>query len=103
MRYRNARLRRKDALWIRTGGRCGYCGEKTEKKLRTRDHIVPRAKGGRTHDDNLIACCQRCNIRKSDFDLHEFRQIYFNGEMFFIEWLEDRPLVALTPDVIAAD
>lgn len=103
MRYRNARIRRKDALWIRTGGRCGYCGGKTKRERRTRDHIVPRMKGGRTVDDNLLACCQQCNQNKADFDLEDFRHFYFDGDLFYVEWLEGAPLVAPAVTAEAAD
>lgn len=82
------RVSRKDALWMRTEGRCAYCGCRPKRDQRTRDHIVPKVKGGRTTRDNLIACCMRCNQNKADFDLEDFRHFYFDGELFFIEWLE---------------
>lgn len=103
MHDRKPRIRRKDALWIRTHGRCGYCGGKTRPERRTRDHIVPRVKGGKTVDANLIACCQQCNQNKADFDLEDFRHFYFGDDLFYVEWLEGVPLVAPMPDVMAAD
>jgi len=41
---------------------CRYC-RATERKLHI-DHVVPVAKGGRTTVPNLVAACQRCNLRK---------------------------------------
>lgn len=40
---------------------CAYCGARANSV----DHILPRVQGG-THDlENLVACCSRCNSRKS--------------------------------------
>ena len=36
------------------------------------DHIVPRSKGGADRIDNLITCCQKCNLAKSNQSLEEF-------------------------------
>jgi len=52
-------------------GTCHYCGEyfnPDDKHLRpTRDHIIPRAKGGPDEEWNLIRwACARCNTKKKD-------------------------------------
>lgn len=83
-----AKPRRKHRLWIRTNGRCGYCGFHTKAIDRTRDHIVAKSKGGLPKEGNLIACCRLCNLRKADMELEEFRRIYFHGDRFYVEWLE---------------
>jgi len=50
---------------------CGYCGHTfTESKL-TRDHIVPRSKGGKDAWMNVVTCCAKCNQRKDDKTLQE--------------------------------
>ena len=85
---------------MRTGGRCGYCGGKTKVENRTRDHIVPKVKGGPTKDDNLIACCLQCNQNKADFDVEDFRRFYFGGDCFYIEWLEG---IVLGPAIATAE
>ncbi len=36
---------------------CHYCG----KYAHTIDHIVPRARGGRSTPENCVSCCYRCN------------------------------------------
>jgi hypothetical protein len=63
------------ALRRRFGGRCFYClvplklsGEhRSTKHTRvTRDHLIPRSKGGRSNSDNIVAACMRCNIRKGN-------------------------------------
>ena len=54
------------ALWLdkkeRAGGICQYCGQ--SNRLLTKDHIIPKSKGGTDHIDNLIPVCFDCNIRK---------------------------------------
>jgi len=41
---------------------CGYCG----KSANTIDHILPKSRGGQDTWENLVACCLRCNNKKSD-------------------------------------
>ena len=45
---------------------CQYCGERPGVSGLTYDHVVPRARGGRTSWTNIVACCVRCNLRKGD-------------------------------------
>ena len=88
-RERRQRVSRQDRLLQQTGYRCGYCGCELTRQTVTRDHIVPRAHGGRTTDDNLIAACQGCNQRKGDLEVETFRELYFGGDQFWIEILEE--------------
>lgn len=46
------------------GGRCYLCGQlmRTEP---TREHVVPKARGGR-NARNILAAHQACNLRKAD-------------------------------------
>lgn len=46
---------------------CGYCGI----KARTVDHINPKCRGGDEHEDNLVACCKKCNFKKNKRTLEE--------------------------------
>ena len=58
-------LSRKNIL-IRDGHICQYCGEKflsTELEL---EHVIPRARGGQSTWENLVAACRDCNGRKAD-------------------------------------
>jgi hypothetical protein len=65
--YRPARPTLENLI-LRDGG-CQYCG-KSESELRrarirlTRDHIIPRSRGGSDSFRNLVAACQRCNGQK---------------------------------------
>lgn len=55
-----------------TNGRCAYCGCQLDPKGFHVDHIIPKAKGGKMHD-NLVASCQDCNLAKCDMTIEEFR------------------------------
>lgn len=48
-------------LFLRDEFCCQYCGAKGDL---TFDHVVPRAAGGVTSWENVVAACQRCNLRK---------------------------------------
>ena len=48
-------------LFLRDEFACQYCGSRREL---TFDHVIPRARGGRTSWDNVVAACTRCNLRK---------------------------------------
>ena len=91
-RPREKRMSRTDTLRKRTRGRCGYCSVRLEKGEMTRDHIVPRCKGGETKTENLMCCCRRCNQAKGHLDLEDFRELHFGGQEFYFE-LCDRGLV----------
>jgi 5-methylcytosine-specific restriction endonuclease McrA len=46
--------------------RCQYCGVRGTLFDLTLDHIMPRARGGRSEPENLCAACKACNQRKGD-------------------------------------
>jgi hypothetical protein len=56
----DARLRRQ------AGARCGYCRTSSQVigQPLTVEHIIPRARGGSSDEDNLWLSCRRCNEYK---------------------------------------
>lgn len=46
------------------GGKCAICKNHLPIHLTTRDHIVPKAAGGKNGWANLQLVCQKCNIEK---------------------------------------
>ena len=54
-------------LFLRDEFRCQYCGAKGDL---TFDHVVPRAAGGVTSWQNVVAACSPCNLRKGSRPLH---------------------------------
>ncbi len=51
-------------IFARDNYACQYCGI-TAKDL-TIDHVIPKRAGGRASWENLVCCCRRCNMKKSD-------------------------------------
>jgi len=56
-------------LWQRRGRSCSYCGGAAESV----DHVVPVALGGTNYEGNLAPACLRCNARKNDSLLIQWR------------------------------
>ena len=59
--YKRIMLSRKNII-KRDGGRCQYCGRKTEHM--TVDHVIPKTQGGLDVWENLVAACRECNNKK---------------------------------------
>lgn len=55
------------AIFARDGWACQYCDAKSDLTV---DHVIPRAKGGGSTWDNVVACCAPCNRRKGDMLPH---------------------------------
>ena len=53
-------------LFRRDRNICLYCGEQFSVEKLTRDHIVPRSRGGKESWTNQVAACRRCNQRKGN-------------------------------------
>jgi len=49
-------------LFLRDEFTCQYCGARDQNL--TFDHVVPRARGGRTTWENVVASCGPCNLHK---------------------------------------
>ena len=63
-------LSRKNIL-LRDHNTCQYCNKALPPAELTLDHIIPRARGGDSSWDNLVACCRACNNRKGDQRLED--------------------------------
>jgi 5-methylcytosine-specific restriction endonuclease McrA len=66
-------------------GSCAYCGKENPTTL---DHVVPKAQGGSTTRQNLIAACGDCNILKSAQNWYS----WFRAQDFWTPEREDRIL-----------
>lgn len=53
-------------LFLRDEFQCQYCGAKGDL---TFDHVVPRARGGVTSWENVVAACSPCNLKKGSRSL----------------------------------
>ena len=57
---------------------CAYCGRGGLKL--TQDHIVPLDQGGRHSIGNLIPACKRCNTKKANKTLVEWKKEEFKNK-----------------------
>jgi hypothetical protein len=57
----------RDMVRSRAGGRCEYCQipEALSGISCEIDHVIPRARGGITTEDNLCLACSSCNAHKA--------------------------------------
>ena len=53
------------ALFARDRHICMYCGEKYSKQYLSRDHVIPRGKGGLDTWANVVTACRPCNLKKA--------------------------------------
>lgn len=62
--------------------RCYYCGQSFGLGLRmaTKDHKLPRSRGGGSAMSNLAAACARCNTAKGSLTEDEFRAVRDDAE-----------------------
>ena len=59
------------ALFGRDRNLCLYCGRVFADASLTRDHVVPKSRGGKDDWDNVVAACKRCNHHKGNRLPHE--------------------------------
>lgn len=59
----NVRFSR-NTLLLRDNFSCQYCYDHLTIKDMTIDHVIPRARGGITRWDNVVASCYSCNAAK---------------------------------------
>ncbi len=48
-------------IFKRDNNNCVYCGHHKDLTL---DHVMPKSRGGKTHWENLVTACKKCNSRK---------------------------------------
>lgn len=65
--YKGVVLSRQN-IFKRDGFTCQYCGATKDLTL---DHLIPRARGGKSSWVNLVTACRRCNARKGDYTPEE--------------------------------
>ena len=51
---------------------CPYCLKTLPIEQATKDHKIPRNRGGKTEPDNIVACCFACNSEKGALTPEEY-------------------------------
>jgi 5-methylcytosine-specific restriction endonuclease McrA len=51
-------------IYARDDDTCQYCRRQLPRTELNLDHVIPRARGGRTSWENVVCCCVPCNLRK---------------------------------------
>ena len=51
-------------VFLRDRFACQYCGNGFAAERLTFDHVIPRARGGKTSWSNVVTACEPCNLRK---------------------------------------
>ena len=69
------------ALFNAQAGRCWYCAEPMHQSQgrghsTTRDHLLPKSRGGANARSNIVGACGRCNALKGDMTESEFRRAF---------------------------
>ena len=64
--------KKREETYNRDGYICQYCGIKFTLEELCIDHLIPRAKGGKNDNNNLITSCKECNHKKSDLSIFKF-------------------------------
>lgn len=54
------------SLFRRDQQLCLYCGRRFAERELTRDHLLPRSRGGRDAWLNVVTACRRCNQHKGN-------------------------------------
>jgi 5-methylcytosine-specific restriction endonuclease McrA len=60
-------------IFKRDGYTCQYCGARPGTKELTIDHVLPRARGGKSEWTNCVLACVECNARKANRTPREAR------------------------------
>lgn len=59
------RLSRRN-VFLRDNFTCQYCAAQPAVRELNLDHVVPRARGGKSTWDNLVTSCRTCNMKKGE-------------------------------------
>jgi len=73
-------------IYIRDNYRCQYCGRELPPDKLTWDHVMPKARGGKTEWENIVTCCMECN-RKKGGKMPSEASMKLIGKPSIPEWL----------------
>lgn len=78
--------KKKPPAWARKliGKPCYYCG----KTANTKDHVIPKSRGGLNTKDNIVPACEHCNNMKGSRTEEEFRA--YTEQLMWLEYERER-------------
>lgn len=56
---------------------CAYCANSFQRKFLTRDHVLPRSRGGADTWMNCVTACRVCNEAKGARLVHDFKPLVY--------------------------
>ena len=74
----------KDAVYVRDGGRCVWCG-RSGGYVFPEAHFIPRSKGGLGVEENILTLCRTCHDRFDNGDRADREKM----RLRFIEYFKD--------------
>lgn len=54
---------------------CVYCGAEFHWMTLTKDHILPKSRGGKSTNDNFAPACRACNQMKANLTPREYAAV----------------------------
>ena len=72
-------------------GVCQYCRKDIQYSHATKDHALPKSKGGSNYDSNIVLACKRCNNKKAskypfpDISGKEVKPIVLTSVQYLVE------------------
>lgn len=84
----------KENVFLRDDYYCQFCSKdfSKDRKLLTMDHVIPRAKGGKTNFKNIVTCCSACNTKKGNKIIKPIRKPVVPSYYNLIEKRIDYPI-----------
>lgn len=53
---------------------CPYCLKEFPLSKATRDHMLPKSRGGTNDPGNIVLCCAMCNAEKGSLTTEEYKE-----------------------------
>lgn len=64
--------KKREGIFYRDQGRCHYCEREISLKTFHIDHKIPRHHNGSHENENLVAACKDCNLKKGTKNYEDF-------------------------------
>lgn len=85
--YAKLSNKQRKAIYRRDGYQCALCGSTRYLQLH---HCIPRGKGGKDTDQNLITLCSDCHALAHGLNLHDYPDMRQSDiELLIVEYLAD--------------